>query len=91
MRSNLVDLVCQEVVELVTEYLSGTLSAEDRARFDQHLATCPPCTAYLAQVRTTIDLAAEVGATGAPADDEVSKQLGEMFRRWHHGRGRQRR
>jgi anti-sigma factor RsiW len=70
-------------VELVTEYLGGTLAARDRERFDQHLATCPPCTAYLAQVRTTLELAAELGSTSAPADDEVAKQLGDVFRRWH--------
>jgi anti-sigma factor RsiW len=83
MESNAIELVCREVVELVTEYLGGTLAARDRERFDQHLATCPPCTAYLAQVRTTLELAAELGSTSAPADDEVAKQLGDVFRRWH--------
>jgi anti-sigma factor RsiW len=83
MESNALELVCREVVELVTEYLGGTLPARDRERFDQHLATCPPCTAYLAQVKTTLELAAEVGAARVPADDEVAEQLGDMFRRWH--------
>jgi anti-sigma factor RsiW len=83
MESNAFELVCREVVELVTEYLAGTLPAHDRDRFDQHLATCPPCTAYLAQVKTTLELAAEVGSAPAPADDEVAEQLGDMFRRWH--------
>lgn len=83
MDSKAIELVCREVVELVTEYLGGTLPAPDRERFDQHLATCPPCTAYLAQVKTTLDLAAELGSTPAPADDEVAGQLGELFRNWH--------
>jgi len=83
MDSNAVELVCQEVVELVTEYLGGTLPTRDRERFDQHLATCPPCTAYLAQMKTTLELAAELGSADAPANDEVAKQLGDMFRRWH--------
>jgi anti-sigma factor RsiW len=83
MDSDAIELVCREVVELVTEYLGGTLPPRDRERFDQHLATCPPCTAYLAQMRTTLELAADVAAPGAPADDEVGKQLGDMFRRWH--------
>ena len=81
-----IELVCQEVVELVTEYLGGTLSSADRARFDQHLATCPPCTAYLAQMRTTLELAAEVGSAGAPPDDQVAQEIGDMFRRWHDKR-----
>jgi anti-sigma factor RsiW len=86
MASDAIELVCREVVELVTEYLGGTLPAQDRERFDQHLATCPPCTAYLAQVRTTLDLAAELGSAGAPADRDVAKQLGDVFRRWHSKR-----
>ena len=83
MDSNAIELVCREVVELVTEYLGGTLPAQDRERFDQHLANCPPCTAYLAQMKTTLELAAELGSPSAPADDEVAQQLGDMFRRWH--------
>jgi anti-sigma factor RsiW len=83
MAANLIELVCREIVELVTEYLDGTLSVDDRTRFDQHLATCPPCTAYLAQVRTTLDLAAEARAAGAPPDVEVARRLDQMFRDWH--------
>jgi anti-sigma factor RsiW len=85
MTSDRIELVCQEVVELVTDYLGGTLPAADHARFDQHLSTCPPCTAYLAQVRTTLDLAADVGSAVAPPDDVVARQLGDIFRRWHGG------
>ena len=48
------DLVCQQVVELVTDYLEGVLSRRDRKRFDRHLRACPNCTAYLEQMRTTI-------------------------------------
>jgi anti-sigma factor RsiW len=83
MQSKALELVCREVVELVTEYLGGTLSARDRERFEGHLATCPPCTAYLNQMKTTLELAAELGSTGAPAEDVVAKRLGEMFQRWH--------
>jgi anti-sigma factor RsiW len=84
--TNDIELVCQEVVELVTEYLAGTLPDTEKARFDQHLSTCPPCTAYLAQMRTTLSLAAELGPASAPSDDEVAEQLGDLFRRWHDKR-----
>ena len=83
MESDAIELVCREVVELVTEYLGDALPPTDRSRFEQHLSTCPPCTAYLAQVRATLDLAAEVGAADAPPADEVARRLGDMFRRWH--------
>ncbi len=83
MDSDAIELVCREVVELVTEYLGGTLPAPDRERFDRHLATCPPCTAYLAQVRTTLDLAAELGSARGSADGELATELADIFRRWH--------
>jgi anti-sigma factor RsiW len=45
---------CQELVELVTDYLEGALPPEDVARFEAHVAACPGCEAYLEQMRTTI-------------------------------------
>jgi anti-sigma factor RsiW len=47
-------LTCQELVELVTDYLEGALSRSDRARFERHIAGCPHCTAYLEQMRRTL-------------------------------------
>ncbi|HEY8923126.1 MAG TPA: zf-HC2 domain-containing protein [Polyangia bacterium] len=89
MQSQDVELVCKEIVELVTEYLGDALSPRDRTRFEDHLSTCPPCTAYLAQMKTTFELAAELGSAapdGAPPGDEVAAQLGDIFRRWHEKR-----
>jgi predicted anti-sigma-YlaC factor YlaD len=47
-------LVCQQAVELVTDYLEGTLASRERSRFEAHLAGCPHCRAYLDQMRSTI-------------------------------------
>lgn len=80
MVRNLVTLTCQEVVELATEYLSHAMGAEDRARFEQHLLTCPPCTTYLGQVRTTVELAGGLRAEGG--NGEVEADLAGLFRRW---------
>jgi hypothetical protein len=81
MGPNPIDLMCQELVELVTEYLGHTLAAEDCVRLEKHLLTCPPCTTYLAQMRTTLELSGELGQ--AAATDEVEQRLLGMFRRWH--------
>ena len=73
-------LVCREVVELVTDYLDGALSRADRRRFEAHLADCPHCTEYLAQMRATIRLTGRLepdDLTPAMRDD-----LGELYRRW---------
>ena len=50
------DLACRELVELVTEYLEGALSALDRARVNGHLGECVDCAEYVAQIRRTIDV-----------------------------------
>ena len=47
---------CQTFVELVTAYLEGQLSDEDRAAFEERLQLCPGCDLYLEQFRTTISL-----------------------------------
>ncbi len=76
------DLVCQEVVELVTDYLEGALTRSDRRRFESHLRNCPNCTNYLEQMRATIR------ATGALHQDdltpEVRQEFTELFRNWRH-------
>jgi len=48
------ELSCQRIVELATEYLEGTLTPVDRARFEEHLDVCPHCAIYLQQMRTAI-------------------------------------
>ena len=50
------DYRCQQLVEVVTDYLEGSLSTRDRARFDRHLRHCDGCEGYLAQIRRTIEL-----------------------------------
>jgi anti-sigma factor RsiW len=86
---NPIELVCQELVELVTEYLGATLAPPDRVRFEKHLLTCPPCTAYLAQIQATRALAAELGpaAPPAPSDGEVERRLVGLFRGWRGKQG----
>lgn len=54
--STMNDLPCQELVELVTEYVEGALLPDERRRFEAHLAECDGCDGYLAQMRTTIVL-----------------------------------
>ena len=48
-------LVCSEAVALITDYLDGSLAARQRRLLEQHLAACPHCSTYLAQIRATRD------------------------------------
>jgi anti-sigma factor RsiW len=73
-------LVCQQVVELVTDYLEGTLSPSDRQRFEAHLAGCPHCTEYLAQMRETIRLAGRL--TPEDLTPDMRSDLTDLYRQW---------
>ena len=73
-------LTCKEVVELITEFLSGAMRPEDRARLEQHLFVCPPCSSYLGQIRSTIGMAS--GLRAAEAEAGPAAGLLELFRIW---------
>jgi anti-sigma factor RsiW len=74
------ELSCQELVELVTEYLEGTLPAHERGRFDDHLAICPGCSNYLDQMRRTIDMVGALKEEAIP--DDAKEELLRAFRAW---------
>lgn len=74
------DLACREAVELVTDYLEGALSADDRARLEGHLANCPHCTEYLAQMRRTLDLLGRIEPEAL--EPQVQDELVALYRRW---------
>lgn len=73
-------MTCRQVVELMTDYIEGSLSAADRARFEEHIAGCDGCTAYLAQLRMTLDLVGRLADEPVPAAIQV--QLMDAFRDW---------
>ena len=58
------ELVCRELVEMITDYLDGALTAQQARRFEEHLAGCVGCETYLEQMRHTLrDLSRLPGAT----------------------------
>ena len=73
------------MVELVTDYLDGALSPRERRRFEEHIAACEACSAYLEQLR---QLRAQLG--GLVEEDvppQIAQELGEAFRTWRSSRG----
>lgn len=73
-------LTCREFVELVTEYLEGTMAPDDRSRFEQHLAICPGCATYVDQIRQTIALVGSIAEESIPV--EAQEVLLQAFRDW---------
>lgn len=80
------DLACQELVELVTDYLSGAMPASERARVEQHLLQCAGCTRYLAQMRATVTLTGRLRDESPPAS--IAPHLLAAFRRRKEGKGK---
>jgi anti-sigma factor RsiW len=71
-------LVCREFVELVTDYLEGTLPDEERVRLEAHLAECDGCSGYLEDMRRLVGSLHEVAEP--PPDPETREALLRAFR-----------
>jgi anti-sigma factor RsiW len=71
---------CQELVEVVTDYLEGRLPPAERARFEAHIADCEYCETYLEQMRQAIRTLGRI-----PEDslsESARESLLEAFRSW---------
>ena len=71
-------LMCQEFVELVTDYLEGTLPPGERARMDAHLADCDGCSGYLEDMQRLVGTLHETPEP--PPDTETRETLLRAFR-----------
>ncbi len=73
-------MTCKEVVEIVSDYLEDALSAQDRARFEAHLAGAP------AAPRTSSRCARSIRLTGMLTEEQVPaehrERLRQAFRDW---------
>jgi len=74
------DLTCQELVELVTEYLENCMAPDERVRFEAHIMVCPGCRTYLEQMRQTIRAIGQL--TEESLDPTTRDKLLALFRNW---------
>jgi anti-sigma factor RsiW len=77
-------MTCKQLVELVTDYLEDRLPPDERERFEQHLAICPGCQAYLDQMRQTLRALGRLPEESL--SPEAREELLETFRGWKAGR-----
>jgi hypothetical protein len=56
------DLACRQAVRLISDYLDGDLPPGWRDSVTEHLSACDGCTAYLDQIRQTVDLLEQIDA-----------------------------
>ena len=74
------EMSCKELLEVITEYLEGTLPEGERARFEYHLGKCPGCQTYLEQMRQTVRAVGRLSDDSLPAD--IRDKLLAAFRGW---------
>jgi anti-sigma factor RsiW len=74
------DMSCKELVEIVTDYLEGALSAADQRRFEMHIGKCDWCKIYIDQIRLTVKAAGKL--TEESIDPRVKEELLAVFRNW---------
>jgi anti-sigma factor RsiW len=75
------EMACIEVVEVVTDYLEGTIPARKRRLLEDHLTGCDGCTAYLEQMRETISVTGRLEPEDVPP--ELEERLLAAFREWN--------
>lgn len=80
------ELTCQELVEIVTDYVEGEMALDERLRFEDHLRSCPGCTAYVDQMRETIRLTGELHEDDVVP--EARDRLLALFQNWSRGESR---
>lgn len=83
-RTDVEHVTCREFVELLTDYLEGTLAAEERAEIERHIVICRGCSNYVEQFRSTIGLLGRIAAD-EPDDAQANAALA-IFRGWQAGR-----
>jgi hypothetical protein len=77
-------LTCEQLVEVLTEYLEGCLDPATRADIERHIVICGGCANYVEQFNSTIDL------LGRLSDEEPGDVCGdplEIFHAWRDERG----
>lgn len=74
-------LDCNEIVELVTDYLEGAMDARTAAVFEEHLLICGGCRRYVEQIRRTIDTSGRV--VDPPLSESAQAALLDAFRGFH--------
>ena len=80
------EMACNELVEVVSEYLDAALADEDRCRFDAQLEECPYCVRYLEQFRETINATGELTLDSIAAERRAEVVGPSFARRRRAGR-----
>jgi anti-sigma factor RsiW len=73
-------LTCQQLVELITDYVEGALDEQRHADVVRHLSECDDCLRYVAQLQQTERVLASIQAPTLSSDDRAA--LIAAYRDW---------
>ena len=73
-------ITCQEVVELVTDYIEGSMHPDRATLFEHHLNFCDGCIWYVDQLQKTIETVGRIEEEELPP--ETREKLLTAFRDW---------
>lgn len=73
-------ITCRELIEFLIDYLDGTLAPSERQRFEQHLAVCDSCVAYLRTYEATIRMEKVVAIEESEIPEELVVAVVASFR-----------
>jgi anti-sigma factor RsiW len=76
-------MTCRQLVELVTEYLDGSMSWRERRRFEKHIGACKWCGRYVEQMRLTIRALGHLDLESI--SPTARSELLAAFRDWNAG------
>jgi predicted anti-sigma-YlaC factor YlaD len=71
-------LTCQQVTEIVTDYLEGEMPFWQRVQFQLHIGMCRHCREYLRQMKATIETMGRL--PDEPIPDDVKDELRSRLR-----------
>jgi anti-sigma factor RsiW len=74
------ELACEQLVELLSDHLDGTLSEDDRRHVIAHLSECDGCTAALEQMRETLRIAGTLTVEPVPGPERERTRM--TYRTW---------
>jgi anti-sigma factor RsiW len=77
------EMQCRELIELVTDYLEGTIAEAERERIEVHAGECAWCERYVEQTRQVIGAlgALDEGAAGGEAWERALAAFRDQQRR----------
>ncbi len=80
------ELQCRECVDLLADYVDGTLPRAQAELLDWHLDGCAPCVAFVNTYKGTVDAARRLRETKIPP--ELHRKLVTFLRRSAHTESR---